>query len=524
MHSSPIDLPAKAPKRQNPTPTESEPDGRFSELLRGASEAESGTPDTVAPSGPTQAAPVDGAPEDKSEARPPLKAENHAPDSPAADSAVISPVTAPPEAITWAQPQVGVIVDGAAAGAAELSAGVLSTEPPKAATAAAAPATPPAAPNASGAPIPANPAIGVPPGPPAQEPSASVTPIASPSPTAPSEPGASGAIATGSASSSPTALAQPAVTADTNGAATGKAVLDGGVPGEPARTGPVAQDETNAAKPVASDRPGISATPSPERMLTAHARTPVAAEPAARQDHPDLPAAPAPKTDAGPTGAAAALPATKPGATPTATFPVIDKAAAAQANRSATAIPSTVAEIADAAPSASQTDSAAAANSAPIGRMTVTAGSSALTAPAQAAPQPAAEQVVLQVQRAVRDGVDRLTMQLKPASLGRVDIQMEVGFDGRLQAVISAERPETLNLLQRDARALTDALNDAGLQTDNGSLSFNLRGESGEHGGGDGNEPSGLASASPADATDDAAAATTEITLTLGDGRVDIKV
>ena len=38
-----------------------------------------------------------------------------------------------------------------------------------------------------------------------------------------------------------------------------------------------------------------------------------------------------------------------------------------------------------------------------------------------------------------------------------------------------ADRPETLDMLQRDARVLERALNDAGLRADSGGLSFNLR-------------------------------------------------
>ena len=49
--------------------------------------------------------------------------------------------------------------------------------------------------------------------------------------------------------------------------------------------------------------------------------------------------------------------------------------------------------------------------------------------------------------------------------------------DGRVDAVVRVERPETLELLQRDARQLVRALQDAGLQADSGSLSFHLRGD-----------------------------------------------
>ena len=42
--------------------------------------------------------------------------------------------------------------------------------------------------------------------------------------------------------------------------------------------------------------------------------------------------------------------------------------------------------------------------------------------------------------------------------------------------MVNADRPETLEALQRDARGLERALQDAGLRTDSNSLSFNLRG------------------------------------------------
>ncbi|MGP1394714.1 MAG: flagellar hook-length control protein FliK [Inquilinaceae bacterium] len=98
---------------------------------------------------------------------------------------------------------------------------------------------------------------------------------------------------------------------------------------------------------------------------------------------------------------------------------------------------------------------------------------------AQAGP-PVHEQVSIRLQKAAGDGIDRFTMQLRPADLGRVDIAMEVGHDGRVQAIVSADRPETLHLLQRDARALEQALQNAGLHTDGGSLSFDLRGGEGQ--------------------------------------------
>ncbi len=83
-------------------------------------------------------------------------------------------------------------------------------------------------------------------------------------------------------------------------------------------------------------------------------------------------------------------------------------------------------------------------------------------------------------------GQDRISIKLHPAELGRVDVRLDLGEDGVVRAALVAERPETLELLQRDARGLERALQQAGLQLDSGSLSFNLRG--GEQQGQDANE------------------------------------
>lgn len=88
-----------------------------------------------------------------------------------------------------------------------------------------------------------------------------------------------------------------------------------------------------------------------------------------------------------------------------------------------------------------------------------------------------AEQVAVQVVRAAGQQIDHLQLTLEPADLGRVDVRLELGPDNRLSLVVTADRPETLDLLQRDARALERALQDAGLKTESDSLSFNLRGE-----------------------------------------------
>lgn len=94
------------------------------------------------------------------------------------------------------------------------------------------------------------------------------------------------------------------------------------------------------------------------------------------------------------------------------------------------------------------------------------------------------QQVTVQVAKAAAQGLDRIQMQLKPADLGRVDIQLEVTHDGRVNAVVQVEKQETLDMMRQDSRQLEQALKDAGLKTDGGSLQFSLRGEGGQDGAG----------------------------------------
>jgi flagellar hook-length control protein FliK len=107
-------------------------------------------------------------------------------------------------------------------------------------------------------------------------------------------------------------------------------------------------------------------------------------------------------------------------------------------------------------------------------------GADALAMEAAATPTVAAsalDQVAARLSQGSKLGLSQIEIQLKPASLGAVDVKIELTHDGRVSAVISADRSDTLMQLQRGSGELQQALKDAGLQTDNGSLSFSLRGD-----------------------------------------------
>ena len=86
-------------------------------------------------------------------------------------------------------------------------------------------------------------------------------------------------------------------------------------------------------------------------------------------------------------------------------------------------------------------------------------------------------QLGVHIARAAPTRVDRLLLQLEPASLGRVEVRLEFHRDNQVSAVIAADRPETLDALQRDVRALERSLHQAGLRLDSDGLTFSLKRE-----------------------------------------------
>jgi flagellar hook-length control protein FliK len=82
--------------------------------------------------------------------------------------------------------------------------------------------------------------------------------------------------------------------------------------------------------------------------------------------------------------------------------------------------------------------------------------------------------VAFEIVRQVKAGMQRFEVRLDPPEMGRIDVQMEM--EGKnVTARLVVERAETLDLLQRDARALERALQQAGLNAERANLQFSLK-------------------------------------------------
>jgi flagellar hook-length control protein FliK len=101
-------------------------------------------------------------------------------------------------------------------------------------------------------------------------------------------------------------------------------------------------------------------------------------------------------------------------------------------------------------------------------------------------------QVAFEVVRQFEAGNTRFQIRLDPADLGRIDVKLDLEKNGTVNARMFVERPETLDLMMRDQRALQQALQQAGLDTSKTNLEFSLRqnpfaGSGGDMGQGSGN-------------------------------------
>lgn len=94
---------------------------------------------------------------------------------------------------------------------------------------------------------------------------------------------------------------------------------------------------------------------------------------------------------------------------------------------------------------------------------------------AREAAQSGAAAPILAMRVVTKDGVAKsIEIRLDPAELGEVNVKLETGRDGRLKAVLSAERADAFELLKKDGGALEAALREAGIDLGEDAITFTL--------------------------------------------------
>jgi flagellar hook-length control protein FliK len=118
----------------------------------------------------------------------------------------------------------------------------------------------------------------------------------------------------------------------------------------------------------------------------------------------------------------------------------------------------------------------ATANAQPGAAPVARAAARAIPAAYQAASNPInMGQVAFEMASQMRQGTSRFTIRIDPPELGRIDVKMHVDSAGNVNARLTVERSETLDMFQRDKGSLEKALTQAGLDTGKTNLEFSLK-------------------------------------------------
>jgi len=95
-----------------------------------------------------------------------------------------------------------------------------------------------------------------------------------------------------------------------------------------------------------------------------------------------------------------------------------------------------------------------------------------------ATPAPNLPALAVEIAAKSQSGSKQFDIRLDPPELGRVEVRLSIDATGKASAHLSADQPQTLHLLQKDAPALTRALREAGLDVSQDGLNFSLRQQS----------------------------------------------
>ena len=164
---------------------------------------------------------------------------------------------------------------------------------------------------------------------------------------------------------------------------------------------------------------------------------------------------------------------------------------------------------------------------APQGQQPAQSAAPTLTQHVQVAAQPTPNVPALAVEIAAKSqsGAKQFDIRLDPPELGRVEVRLSIDATGKASAHLSADTPQTLDLLQKDAPALTRALREAGLDVSQDGLNFSLRhqGSQDSNANNSGSRGNGRGFALTATNSIDATA-TSAAYRSVADGRLDIRV
>lgn len=89
-----------------------------------------------------------------------------------------------------------------------------------------------------------------------------------------------------------------------------------------------------------------------------------------------------------------------------------------------------------------------------------------------------------QISRNIAAGQDAFNIRLNPSELGRVDVRLISNEDGSVNTQIRVERTETLDLFQRDIRALERTLQQSGVKLGSDGIDLSLKDNGTQQGGG----------------------------------------
>ena len=146
-------------------------------------------------------------------------------------------------------------------------------------------------------------------------------------------------------------------------------------------------------------------------------------------------------------------------------------------------------------------------------------------APQGATPDgPNVNSMAVEIAARTQSGARLFEIRLDPPELGHVEVRLSIDAAGKAQAHMTADQPETLNLLQKDSSSLTQALRDAGLDVSDNGLNFSLRGQQGQNEQGQSGQGDSRRATFSAARVMDAAAPILSFNGAAADARLDIHV